>query len=100
MAQSKELSDFYRDYLNAVESHQLGLEVPEWFNPNSGLCGNLRNYFWGDFLLLEGMEVEMENQFVEDDLPKKFPFGRDDFFDYHDKTEDPKRIEWVKSKLL
>jgi len=94
MAQSKELTDFYRAYLYWVED---GAKENQPFTSAVGLCNNAA---WQGGLG-EGIKEEMRAQFVAHGLDAAYPFGMRAYdYEYaHRLHAQPERMQWVRDRL-
>ena len=93
--QSKELTEFYRDYQNWLMS---GSPHGEKYHRDVGLCYNLKYEFChGDLKKGGKLRNEMIEQFGAEGLNKYFPFGKDVLFDNPVGTchKNPRRKAWI-----
>lgn len=100
MKQSKELTQFYREYLKWVDS---GASRNLPFDPGFGLCANLYEHLV-DTTIYPEVLGEMTMQFSDAGLNDIHPFN-DDILTYISDREaathhlNPKRIQWVRDHI-
>lgn len=98
MIQSKELTQFYREYKAWLDN---GAPHKEPFYRFDGLCCSIEESQVEDKCKCKCFE-ELSAQFIDSDLDHNYPFGKESFRARdNDNTQhlDPKRIKWVEDHL-
>ena len=68
----------------------------------AGLCHQLSSFMSGLGKWAVSTKAEMGNQFVQCNLPRNYPFGRDEYFSGRingNMAKDENRIAWVRAHL-
>jgi hypothetical protein len=93
--QSKELTQFYRDYAKWLDD---GAPQYQPFSRHRGLCSNSVRYE----AEMDKLYFEMKAQFIAANLPDTFPFDEGNGLKYFDTVDQATcylnraRIQWVK----
>ena len=96
--QSKELTQFYREYKAWLDA---GAPIGEPFQRYTGLCDALEGSLWYDVILM-GLLDELKLQFSDEGLDELYPFGKENFIsrvELETQHLDPLRIKWVEDHL-